>query len=72
MRCCGLYKFFSGFFAAAALASWYLASYDVVIPFMGYTITPHIEAIKAVVFGVLFVLFFYLGFLKRKDTTCCK
>lgn len=71
MRCCGLYKFLSGFFASAALTDWYLAAHSITIPFWGYTMTPYIAGIKAIVFGVLFLVFFYWGFLKKKDGSCC-
>lgn len=71
MKCCGIYKFLSGFFTSAALTDWYFYAHSMTLPFMGYTMTPHIAGIKAIIFGVVAVIFFYLGFLKRHDITCC-
>lgn len=68
MRLRGVSKFLSGFFGAAALGNWYLAWHNISVPFGQYTATPHIEGIKAVVFLVLFLIFFYLGFLKGRGT----
>ncbi len=47
------------------LAYLYLA--DVSVPFLGtgFTLTPEISGFRSIVNFILFVLFFYLGFVRK-------
>jgi hypothetical protein len=59
-----VFKFLSGAAFAGSLANFYLWLTGISVPFMGYTITPTLLGVRAVVSVVLCVVFFYLGWLR--------
>lgn len=60
-----VFKFLSGAFFVTAGASWYFAWYKVDVPFMGTTMTHQFLAIRGTMHFVLFLLTFYLGFIRK-------
>jgi hypothetical protein len=61
-----IFKFLSGAFFVTAGASWYIAYYNISMPFMGKTMSPDFLFVRGFVHFVLFLVTFYFGFLKRK------
>ncbi len=61
-----VFKFLSGFAAASFLTTIYLYFTKASVPFLGYTISPELLGLRALINLVLFGLFFYFGFAKRK------
>jgi hypothetical protein len=61
-----VFKFLSGAAFAGAIANGYLFLYDISVPFplFGFTISPRLFAVRAVVSVVLCVVFFHFGYLK--------
>jgi hypothetical protein len=59
-------KFLSGAALAGSLANAYLWLSGVSVPFLGYTITPRLLGARAVVQFALFVMFLYLGWLRKQ------
>jgi len=59
-----VFKFLSGAAFAGSAANFYLWLTDISVPFMGYTITPALLGVRAVVSFALCVLFFYFGWLR--------
>jgi len=61
-----VFKFFSGAAFAGTIANGYLFLYDISVPFpfLGFTISPRLFGVRAVVSVVLCGVFFYLGYLK--------
>ncbi|MCX6544366.1 MAG: hypothetical protein NTV05_08120 [Acidobacteria bacterium] len=64
-----MFKFFSGAAFAGTIANAYLFLYDVSVPFplFGFTISPRLVAVKAVVSVVLCGVFFYFGYLQPRQ-----
>jgi hypothetical protein len=60
-----IFKFLSGAAFAGSIANGYLWYVDLSLPFLGFTITPTLFGIRAGVALVLFLLFFYLGWLRK-------
>ncbi len=60
-----VFKFLAGAAFAGSIANGYLWYVDVSLPFLGYTITPALFGIRAVVGVVVCILFFYLGWLRK-------
>lgn len=58
-------KFASGAAFAGSIANFYLWSAGVSVPFLGHAIPPGVMGTRSVVQFVLFVVFFYLGWLRR-------
>jgi hypothetical protein len=58
-------KFLSGVAFSGSLANFYLYLYHIPVPFLGYTISPELLGARAVAQFVLFVVFFYFGYLKK-------
>ena len=61
-----VFKFLSGFALASFFANLYLYMNSIPMPFLGYTISPQLLGARSIVNLILFGLFFYLGFVKRK------
>ena len=59
-----VFKFLSGAAFAGCLANFYLWLTGISVPFLGFTITPGLLGFRAAVSFVLFVVFFYLGWLR--------
>jgi hypothetical protein len=60
-----VFKFLSGAALAGSLANFYLYLYRIPIPFLGYTISPELLGVRAALQFVLFLVFFYFGYLKK-------
>jgi hypothetical protein len=60
-----VFKFMSGATLAGALATTYLWLNGVSGPILGYTVTPRLLGAKVVAQIVLFVVFFYVGWLRK-------
>jgi len=60
-----VFKFLSGAAFAGSLANFYLYLYHIPVPFLGYTISPELLGARAALQFVLFVVFFYFGYLKK-------
>jgi hypothetical protein len=60
-----VFKFLAGAAFAGAIANFYLWLVDASLPFLGYTITPSVFGIRAIVSVILGIGFFYLGWLRR-------
>jgi hypothetical protein len=61
-----VFKFLSGAALAGAFVNFYLWRAGISVPFLGYTITPRLLALRAAVQFVLFVVFLYLGWLRKR------
>ena len=59
------FKFLSGASLAGSFATLYLWLVGISVPFLGYAVTPRLLALKAAVQFVLFVVFLYLGWLRK-------
>jgi len=64
-----VFKFGSGATFVGTIGNGYLSLYDVSVPFplLGFTISPRLFAIRAVVSFVLFGVFFYFGYLNTRS-----
>jgi len=60
-----VFKFLAGAFFVTAGASWYFSLYHISIPFFGLTMTPVFLGIRGFIHFTLFLLSFYLGFIKK-------
>ena len=60
-----IFKFLSGAFFVTAGASWYLSWYHISVPVFGYTMTPKFLAFRGLLHFALFLVTFYLGFVKK-------
>jgi hypothetical protein len=58
-------KFLSGAFFVTAGASWYLSWYRIGVPFLGFTMTPEFLAFRGFIHFALFLVSFYLGFVRK-------
>jgi hypothetical protein len=65
MRWREVFKFLSGAAFAGAIANLYLWVVDASLPFLGYTITPGVFGIRAVVSAAICLVCFYLGWLRK-------
>jgi hypothetical protein len=61
-----VFKFCSGAAFAGTIANGYLFLYDISLPFplFGFTISPRLFGVRAVVSCVLCGVFFYFGYLR--------
>jgi membrane-anchored protein YejM (alkaline phosphatase superfamily) len=67
-----VFKFLSGAFFVTAGASWYFWCYDVSVPFpfFGFTeMTPKFLGARGFIHFALFLISFYLGFLRKPGRT---
>jgi hypothetical protein len=62
-------KFLSGAFFVTAGASWYFAWYQMAVPFMGGSMSPEFLRIRGAMHFCLFLITFYIGFIKKKDAS---
>ena len=60
-----VFKFLSGAAFAGSIANFYLWLTNVSVPFLGYTITPGLLGVRAVVVFALSVLLFWLGWVRK-------
>jgi hypothetical protein len=60
-----IFKFLSGAFFVVAGASWYLSWYRISVPFFGFTVTPKFLAFRGFMHFALFLISFYLGFVRK-------
>lgn len=60
-----VFKFLSGAAFVGSFTSVYLYINNITLPFLGFTITPELMGIRALVGLVLFLIFFYFGYLKK-------
>jgi len=58
-------KFLAGAFFVSAGVLFYLHITDVSVPLLGFTVTPEINGMRSIVHFVLFLTFFYLGFIRK-------
>ena len=63
-------KFLAGAFFVNAGILFYLYLTRVPVPLLGtnFTQTPEVSGVRAIVHTVLFVTFFYLGFLRKRTS----
>ena len=64
-----MFKFFSGAAFIGTICNGYLCLYDISVPFplLGFTISPRLFGVRAVISLGLFGVFFYFGYLRRRD-----
>jgi hypothetical protein len=60
-----IFKFLSGAFFVTAGASWYLSWYHIGVPLFGFTMTPEFLAFRGFIHFALFLISFYLGFVRK-------
>ena len=60
-----VFKFLAGVTFASALVNGYLYWTRVAVPFLGYTISPELLGLRGAVHLVLFLTFFYFGYIKE-------
>jgi hypothetical protein len=58
-------KFLSGAAFAGSIANFYLWLTGIPVPFLGYTISPNLLGARAVLQFLLFIVFFYFGWLRK-------
>ena len=60
-------KFLSGVAFAGSIANFYLwlTGIPVPVPFLGFTMSPNLLGTRAVVDFLLFIVFFYFGWLRK-------
>ena len=61
-----IFKFLSGAFFVTAGASWYFASLKIDLPFMGGTMSHQFLFIRGCIHFILFLITFYLGFIRKR------
>lgn len=60
-----VFKFFSGAAFVGTIANAMLFQQDISMTFWGFTISPQLFGLRAIISLVLFVVFFYLGYLRK-------
>lgn len=60
-----VFKFLSGATFVGTLANLYLALNDISVPVLGYVLTPQLLGWRSLVSFVLFLVFFYYGYVRR-------
>lgn len=60
-----IFKFLSGAFFVTAGASWYLFWYHIGVPLFGFTMTPEFLGFRGFIHFALFLISFYLGFVRK-------
>ena len=63
-----VFKFGSGATSVGMIGNGYLDLYDISVPFplLSFTISPRLFGARAVVSFILFCVFFYFSYLKRR------
>ncbi len=61
-----VFKFFSGAACVGTIANAILFQQDISMTFWGFTISPQLFGLRAVISLVLFVVFFYFGYLRKR------
>jgi len=61
-----VFKFLSGAAFVGSLANFYLYINNISVPFLGHEIKPELLGLRSLVQFVLFLVFFYFGYLKKK------
>jgi hypothetical protein len=66
-----VFKFLAGAFFVNAGILFYLYLAGVSVPLLGtnFVFTPEISGVRSIIHAVLFVIFFYLGFIRRRRDT---
>src|SRR5262249_61620880 len=59
-------KFLAGAFFVSSGVLFYLYLTGVSVPFFGYMIPPIVHGMRAIVHFLLFLTFFYLGFIRKE------
>jgi len=59
-------KFLAGAFFVSSGVLFYLYLTGVSVPFLGYTIPPEVHGVRAIVHFILFLICFYLGFIRKE------
>jgi len=60
-----VFKFLSGATFVGSITNLYLYLTHIAVPFLGYTITPELLGLRSLIQFVLFLVFFYFGYLKK-------
>jgi hypothetical protein len=60
-----VFKFLSGAAFAGSIANLYLYAHNISVPFLGYIISPELLGARGAFQFLLFVVFFYFGYLKK-------
>jgi len=60
-----VFKFLSGGAFVGSIANLYLYLNNISVPFLGYAISPGLLGVRSLFLFVLFLIFFYLGYLKK-------
>jgi hypothetical protein len=58
-------KFLSGAFFVTAGASWYFWWHQISVPFFDLTMTPEFLGIRGFIHFALFLISFYIGFIRK-------
>ncbi|MEW5981728.1 MAG: hypothetical protein AB1806_05085 [Acidobacteriota bacterium] len=61
-----VFKFLSGAAFAGSIANGYLCLQNIAVPFLGYTISPRLLGVRAIVQIVVCAVLFYFGYLKPR------
>jgi len=64
-----VFKFFSGAAFVGAIANGVLFQQDISMSFWGFTISPGLFGVRAVLSFVLFGVYFCFGYVRRRDRT---
>jgi hypothetical protein len=66
-----VFKFLAGAFFVNAGILFYLYLAGVSVPLLGtnFVFTPEISGVRSIIHAVLFVIFFYFGFIRRRRDT---
>jgi len=60
-----VFKFLAGAFFVSSGVLLYLYMAKVSVPVLGFTVTPETNGVRSIIHFVLFLTFFYLGFMRR-------
>jgi len=66
INCKEVFKFLSGAAFVGAGTNLYLSLNNISLPFLGYTFSPQFLGLRGLVGSILFLVFFYFGYLKKK------
>ncbi len=62
-----VFKFLSGATFVGSIVNLYLYWSNMSVPFFGYTISPGLLGIRAIIQFILFLVFFYFGYLRKRN-----
>ena len=60
-----VFKFLAGVFFTSSGVLFYLYLVGVSVPIFGFIETPEVSGIRSIVHFVLFLIFFYFGFVRK-------